>query len=137
MAEGGRVFGIGVHANGRAEDAAGHGTPLVNVAKAGGGVERGTGCFIGVVFEAVTICLGVAETACLWIARKVSAVLADPCLGAAFKGGGEIWVFGAQSFHASGEALGIEFVDGKGSMAALRAAGAADEPGACAACRIG
>jgi len=39
--------------------------------------------------------------------------------------------------HAGGEALGIKLVDGESAMATLRAARAADEPGACVAGRIG
>ena len=71
------------------------------------------------------------------IAGKAGAVLADPCFGAAFKAGGEIWVLGAQCSYTGSETLGIELVDGECAVAALRAAGAADEPGACAMGRIG
>jgi hypothetical protein len=46
---------------------------------------------------------------------------------------GEIWIFAAEGFHAGGETLSIERIDGEGAVTALRATGAADEPGAGAA----
>ena len=127
-----RLLAIG-HADGRAEDATGHGTPGIDIAEAGGGVEGGTRGVVGEVFEAGLVGFGVSEEAGEGIAGKVGQVLGEPGAGAAFEIGGEGWLVGAQCFHAGAEAEDVECVDGEGSVAALGAAGAAGEPGAGAA----
>ena len=61
----------------------------------------------------------------------------EPCGCAVPEVGSDIRVFGAQGLHAGGETLGVEFIDGEGTVATLGTAGAADEPGSRAARRFG
>jgi hypothetical protein len=51
------------HAHGRAEDAAGHGAPGVDVATAGDGIEGWAGCIVGEVFKGLLVCVRCAEDA--------------------------------------------------------------------------
>jgi len=133
MAKGTGIGGFGGHADGRTEDAAGHGTPLVDIAVTGGGVERGTRGLIGVVLEAGAIGVGVAEATRRAIAGKCGAVLVEPYPRPALEVCGENRVLAAQSLHAGGQALDIKLVDGEGAVAALSAPWAAIQPGAGAA----
>jgi hypothetical protein len=129
VAQGVFSFGTG-GADGRPEDAAGHGAPGVDVATAGEGIEGRAGSVIGEVVEAGPIEVGRAEAAGSGIAGERGAVLVEPGAGAVFKGlrgGGR---GGAQGVHAGVEAGGVEGVDGEGAVTALRAAGAANQPGA-------
>src|SRR5580698_10885309 len=75
-----------IHAYRRAEDAAGHGTPLVDAAKAGCGVERRAGCIVGEVFEAFLLFIACAERAGFRVARKICSICREPRAGAAFDG---------------------------------------------------
>ena len=86
--------------NRRAEDAAGHGTPLVDAATAGRGVERGAGGFVGEVFKAGLIGGGCAERAGLGIAGKVRTMFGEPGARAEFDVHGERGICGAQSGHS-------------------------------------
>lgn len=72
-------------ADGRAEDAAGHWTPSVDVAETGFGVEGGTGRIVGEVFEAGLIFFFCAEVAGDGVAGEIGGVLVEPGLRA---GGG-------------------------------------------------
>lgn len=119
------------------EDAAGHGTPGINVAAASGGIEGGTGRFVGELFEFFLVGGGRAEEACLAIAREGRAVLVEPGLGATGEFGGQRGVGGADGVHTGAEAGGVEDVDGEGAVAALRTADAAGEPWAGTAGDIG
>jgi hypothetical protein len=126
-----------VHADRWPEDAAGHGTPCIDVAEAGFGIECGTRGIVGEVFEAGLLFIGIAEQTGCEIARKIVAVLCKPCAGTLFDGFGDGGVGQAEVIHPSAEAEGVECVDGKGSMAALGAAGAAGKPTAGATSGIG
>jgi hypothetical protein len=123
--------------NGRAENAAGHGTPLVDAATAGRGVERGAGGFVGEVFKAGLIGGRSAERAGLGITGKIWAVLGEPRPGAKLEVRSERRICGAQSGHSFAEARRIEGVDGEGAVAALRATDATDEKVSGAAGGIG
>ena len=70
VTEGGGIAGFGVHANRRAEDAAGHGAPFIDIAETGGRVERGTWRLVGIVLKAGAVRIGFAETASFRIARE-------------------------------------------------------------------
>ena len=77
------------HAHGRAEDSARHGAPRVNVAEAGGRIERGTRCVVGEIVEARLVCVGVAEDAGGEIAGKAGPEFGEPCAGALTDGLGD------------------------------------------------
>jgi len=113
--------------NGRTEDAAGHGTPGVDFAEAGGKIERGTGRVIGEIVEFFLVFWAGAEDAGFTIAGKSCAVLCEPGAGADFDGVRGCGVRCAECGHAGAEAGRVEGVDAEGAEAALRAAGAADE----------
>ena len=114
-------------AHGRAEDAAGHGTPGVHIAAAGRGVEGGTGGFVGEVREFFLILEGFSEYAGVSVAGEIRAVFRKPGAGAGFDFGCERGTCGAELVHSGAEARGIEGVDGECAVAALRAADAAGE----------
>ena len=76
------------HADGRAEDAAGHGPPRVDIATAGSGIERGAGRIVGEIFEAGAVGVGRSEEAGFSVAGKIGAVLGEPRAAAAFDFGG-------------------------------------------------
>jgi hypothetical protein len=61
----------------------------------------------------------------LRIAGKIRAVRSEPRTGAAFELNRERGIRDAQLSHSSAQARSVKRVDGKGSMAALRAADAA------------
>ena len=119
----GVVVGSGAH--GRAEDAAGHGTPCVHIAAAGYGIERGTCGFVGEVVKFFLILDGLSECAGFTIAGETCAVFLEPCAGAVFDPLRRLRVCCMQCFHSGAEADGVERVDGEGSVTALRAADAA------------
>lgn len=121
----------------RAEDAASHGTPLVDVATAGRGVKRGAGSVVGKVFKEGLVGFRRAERAGPEIAGKGRTVLSQPDAGAVLDCGGQRGVCDPKIGHAFAEARGIEGVDGEGSMAALRATDAAGEEVSGAASGIG
>jgi len=116
------------HPDGRTEHAAGHRAPGVDVAAAGGRIERGAGRVVGEFFESFPVFRGCAENSGVTISRKGRAVLVDPGLGAADHFGGKIGLSGAKCVHAVAQPPGIERVDRKGAVAALRAADAAGKP---------
>jgi hypothetical protein len=124
-----QAFGAVVigRANRRSEDAASHRTPGVDVAPAGGGVERGTGCVVGEAVEFFLVLDGFSKCADVGIAGKIGAVLGEPGLGAAFDRCGEFRIGYAQRGHASAKARSVERVDGECAVAALRASNAAGE----------
>jgi len=124
-------------ADGRAEDAAGHGTPCVNVAAAGGWVERGAWRVVGEVVEAGPLEIGCSEHAGLEVAREVRPMFGEPGAGAALDPGGERWIGGAQFGHTSTQTLRIKRVDGEGAVTALHAADSACEKRAGAAGCVG
>jgi len=115
------------HADGRAEDAAGHGPPSVDAAKARGWIERGAGSIVGEVLEAFAVEGGVAEQAGGGVAGEDRPVLGDPSAGAALDCVGRVGVGVAEGFHPGLEAQSVEGIDGEGTMAALGAARAAGE----------
>ena len=131
MAERGRGGGLAcVHADRRAEDAAGHGAPGVNIAATCGRVKRGAGGFVGESLEAILVLICLAEAAGGKVAGKLGAILCDPGLGAALDVGGQCRGGDAQGVHSGAQSCCIEGVDGEGAVAARRAAGAAHQPGA-------
>jgi len=109
----------------RAEDAAGHRSPRVHIAAAGCGVKRGACGIVGEVFEACLIFDRIAERARVSISGKKWTVFRKPGSGAALDFSRERWICGAQFSHSGTEARGVKRVDGKGSVAALRATNAA------------
>lgn len=121
----GAVFACGAH--GRAENAAGHGPPRVHIAAAGCGVERGARGIVGEVFEAGLIFRGTAEQAGVSITGKIRTMLRKPDAGTALDLGSERGICGAQLGHSGAQSRGVKRVDGKSSVAALRAADAAGQ----------
>ena len=119
-------------ADGGTEDAAGHGTPGVDAAAAGGWIERGTGRFVGEILEAVAVAVCCAQHAGGRVAGKCGAVLGNPGAGAGLDGAGGLRVCKKERFHARAEAPCVEGIDGESAVAALGAADAAGEvrPGA-------
>ena len=117
-------------AHGRTEDAACHGAEGVDVAQAGFGIEGGTGCVVGEIFETGLVFFGGAENAGCGIAGEVGTILVEPDLGAAAKFGGGVWIGDVEGVHAGLEAGCVEPVDGEGSVTTLGAPGAAGEHGA-------
>jgi hypothetical protein len=129
------VFACGAH--GRAEDAAGHGPPCVDIAAAGRGVERGASGIVGEVLKAGLIFRRTTECAGVSIAGEIRAVCREPGAGAAFDLSRERGIYGVQLDHSDAKARGVQRVDGKGSVAALRAADAAGQERTGAASRLG
>lgn len=125
------------HAHGRTEDTAGHGTPRVQVAVPGGGIESGTGCVVGEILEGSLIVLGTADQSGFPVAREVPTILLDPCLRTADEFRREGGILSLELCHTVVQTRGVEGVDGKGSVAALGASRTADEPGAGALRGIG
>jgi len=115
-------------ADGRAEDATGHGTEGVDVAEAGFGVESGAGYVIGEVLEAGLIGFGGAEDAGSGIAGEGGGVLVEPGFRAASDGLSGVGVGSVERLHAGLETSGVEGIDGKDAVTALRASGSAGEP---------
>lgn len=87
----GESIAIG-NADRRAEDAAGHGAEVVDVAQAALGIESGAGCVAGEVFESGLVFFGGAEDAGCGIAREVRAEYVEPGLGAVAKVCSGIWI---------------------------------------------
>ncbi len=112
----------------RAEDAARHGAMSVQVAGAGGGVERRAGFVVTVVFEGGKGWFVVAENAGRMVAREVWGE-AGKRVGNALAEAGGAFGIGAFQFGESGaEAGGVELSDLEDTDAALGAADAAGEP---------
>lgn len=70
----GEAFTIG-YADGWAKDTAGYRTPGVDVTETGLGVEGGTGCVVGEIFEVGLVFFGCAEDAGAGITGEVACVL--------------------------------------------------------------
>ncbi len=129
--------GFGLAADGWAEDATGHGAEFVEFTEAVFGVECGAGGFVGEVFEGFLLRFAFAEDAGDGVAGEVRGKFLPIFIGAVANfcclfGGGD-----GQLCHAFAQALSVERVDGEGSVAALGAAGAADEMRAAAAGGVG
>ena len=118
-------------ANGRAEDAAGHGTPPVTSQRPVAGSSAGAGGIVGEIFE-LSLFGGGDEHARLGIARKAGPMLGEPKAGTLVDFGCERGICGSKRRHSFTETRRVEGVDGERSMAALRATDAAGEevPGA-------
>lgn len=124
-----------IDAEGRAEDAAGHGTGGVEVAETGGRIESGTGLVVGKVLELFGA--GFVEETGDGIAGKLRGEMRNGRGGAVADGCGTRWIGGGERGESVAETGGIELRDGKDSDAALVAAGSAEQPGAGAACSVG
>lgn len=119
----------------RTKDAAGHGAGGVEIAEAGGGVERGTNFVVGEVFEEIGA--GFVEGAGAGIAGKGRSEAGDGVFGARADGVGALRIGGVKRGEAVAEARGIELRDGEDTGAALGASGGAEKPGAGAAGGVG
>ena len=108
-------------ANWRAKDTAGHGPPRVYIAAAGRGVECGACGIVSEIFEACLVIDRTAECAGVSIAGKIRTVFGEPGAGAVGDFGSERGICDAQLGHPGAQARGIERVNGKGSVTALRA----------------
>lgn len=129
--------GIGVFgANGWSEDAAGHGTGGIDFAETGFWMERGAGGFIGEGFKGFLIRLGVAEDAGFQVAGEAGCETLQIQTSAGGDGFGAAWVGQGHFGHRAAQALGVEWVDGEGSVAAGGAARAAGEMRTGAAGRV-
>jgi hypothetical protein len=124
-------------AHGRAEDAARHGPPRVHIAPARCGVERGTCGNVGEVFEACLVFDRTTKCAGIAIAGKIRTVFRKPGASAALDLSRERGICGAQFIHSGAKARGVKRVDGKGSVAALRATDAASKERAGTASCLG
>ncbi len=124
-------------ADGRTEDAAGHGPPGIDVATASDGVEGRTGSVVGEVVEAGAVGGGGPEATGGEIAGESGSMLVEPGASAVFEGLRRGGSGRAQGVHAGVEAGRVERVDGEGAVTALGAAGAANEPGAGPVRRVG
>jgi len=131
------VLDAAVDVDGRAEDAAGHGAAVVDVAESGGGVERGTGRLIGKTGEAGAARRRIIEEAGGEVAGEIRCECLDPGVGALFNAGGARGIPGAERIHAVSQAERVKGVDGEGSVTALGAAWTADEPVAGAGGGVG
>jgi len=117
------------HADRRPEDAAGHGPPGVDIAQARAGIERRARGVIGEALKEPNLFVRLSQCAGREVAGKIGPILFEPGVGTVLDLPGKGGVVGSQIVHAFLEAHCIERVDGEGAMAALRAAGAAEEPG--------
>jgi hypothetical protein len=125
------------HTDGRPEDAAGHGSPVVDVAEASFGIEGGAGCVVGEVLEAGLVFFRCAENSGCGVAGEVGTVLPNPSLGSGLNRFGFAWIGSEEDMHAGPEAGSVESVNCERAVTALGASGAADEPRACAEGCIG
>lgn len=125
---GGLGFHTGFHANGRAKDAAGHGTPRVEIAMACGWVQRGTGSFVGKLLKALLIGFRCATQTGAWVAGKLRTVRGNPGFSSMVNFQCKGRVGDPERGHAGLQPQGVKRVDGKRAHAALGASGAADQP---------
>jgi hypothetical protein len=121
----------------RSEDAAGHGAECINIAEAGLGIEGGTGCVVGEVFEASLVFLGGAEDSGVEAAGEVGGVLGEPCTSPVADRFSSVGAGGLERLHSGLEAGCVESVDGEGPVTTLGAAGAAGEHRSGAEGRVG
>jgi len=124
-------------ANGRSEDAAGHGAPLVDIAAAGRGIESRTSCFVGKVVKAGPVGVGCTEEAGLRVAREFGAEIGEPGESAALDDGGEGGLRCAESGHSDAKAFGVQSVNSECAVTALRASDTTGEKISGAAARVG
>jgi hypothetical protein len=120
--------------NGRPEDAAGDGARGVEIARSGGGVERGTGFVVG---EVVVARVGLVELAGGWIAGKAGRQTADGFQGSLTDGRGFFWFFEIEGGESGAETGGVKLRDAEDADAALGASQAAVQPVARAAGGVG
>ena len=114
--------------DGRAEDAAGHGAPGIDVAEACFRIEGGAGRVVGEVIEASLVFFGAAEDAGGGVAGEIGGVLIEPCMSTSADCVSDAGTRGIQGLHSGLEAGGVEGVDGESAVTALSASGAAGEP---------
>lgn len=112
--------------NGQAEEPAGHGACVVEVAEAGFGVKDGTGVVVGEVFKAG---VGWVEDAGGGVAWKFRQEAGEGLSSAIHNGGGAGCVRASKFIEAAPEAKRIELRNGKDAVAALGASWLACEPG--------
>jgi hypothetical protein len=113
------------YADGRAEDATGHGSPCVDIAEAGVSIEGGASCVVGEVFEAGLIVFRCAEDSGCGVAGVIGGVLVDPGMSAGSNRFGFVWIGGEEGLHAGVETGSIKRVDGEDAVTALGASRAA------------
>ncbi len=130
----GVAFGVG-RAERRPEDAAGHGPRRVEIAQAGGPIERRTGLFIGEVFEQIGAAF--VQKPRWKVAGKGGADARDGLPRSLADSGGTAGVGGVESGETIAKACGVELRDGEDAHAALCASRSAEKPGAGTAGRVG
>ena len=126
-----------VHCDRRPEDAARHGPSLINIAEARCRIERWAGRVIRELFEALPVRIGAAQQTGRRVAGKVTAVLVDPALRAAFDSAGTPGFGTPQHVHARLQSHHVKLIDGKCSITALRAIRPAHQPLAGASRGVG
>src|SRR4051812_8110252 len=118
------IFG----ADGRAKDAAGHGTGIVEFAQSGLRIESGTGLVISEIFKATAGLFSVRENSRDRIARKACRQTGHCLLRTLMDCCGSIWSERLQIAKTFRQAGSVELIDGKDTDAALGTSGAAREP---------
>jgi len=126
-----------IHPDRWTENSTGHGTPGVDVAESRGRIESGTWRFVGELLEPGLLLLGRAKHSRPAITGKFGAVVCKPFSRSPFERRCRGVIRRMQYLHPGAKTHRVERVDCEGSMTALRAAGAASEPRACATGRIG
>lgn len=116
------------HTDRRPENAAGHGSPVVDVAEASFGIEGGARCVVGEVLEAGLVFFRCAENSGCGVAGEVGAVLLNPSLGSGSNRFGFAPIGSEENLHAGPEAGSVESVDCEGAVTALGASRTAGEP---------
>jgi hypothetical protein len=124
-----------IDAEGRAEDAAGHGTGGIEVAEASGGIESGTWLVVGKVLELFGA--GFVEETGERVPGKIGGETRDGCCGTAADSCGARRIGGGERGKSFAETGSIELRNGKDSNAALVATRSAEQPGAGAASGVG
>src|SRR5579862_6361166 len=117
-----------VEAGGRPEGAASHRPPGVYIAEARRRVERRTGSIVGEVLEAGLVGFGSTEDSGVRIAGEGRLEFREPIACAPLNCCGSKGIRYVQCIHACLKTKCVEGMDGKGSVAALGAAGTAGEP---------
>ena len=124
-------------ADGRAEDAAGHGAGFVELAESGGGVKDGAGLVVGEAGEGGLRGFVFVENSGAGIAGKIFGEAGGGVLCAAADSGGAFGVTLREFVESALEPKRVELIDGEDADATLRASRAAGEPLAALAGDVG
>lgn len=124
-------------ANRRTKGAASHRAMCVEVTGSGLRIERGTRFVIGEVFEPALCAWSLVEDAGLAIAGEVVGNSLEGFAGSLANPSRASRIGNVEFREALAQSGGVELVDGEDADAALRAAGATDEPMSGALCGVG